>query len=321
MSRHFLKRLLTQMLWIRSFEEKIAEKYPEQEMRCPVHLSIGQEAVAVGACAALKQTDVVFSGHRAHAHYLAKGGDPYGLIAEIYGRESGCSRGRGGSMHLIDLKVNFLGSVPIVASILPIATGVAYAEKMNRKDTVTTAFLGEAAIEQGVFHEIVNFATLKKLPIIYVCENNLYAVYTPLSERQPNRSITKLVEGHGIHVFSADGNNVLKVYETMKKAVRYVRVGRGPVFIEFTTYRWREHCGPNFDNYIGYRSEKEFLEWKETDPVVRLKRHLENEAILTNDEFRALIQQLSQEIEEVFQKVKSSPLASKLINATDVYAQ
>lgn len=309
------------MLKIRLLEEKIAEKYPEGEMRCPVHLSIGQEAIAVGVCAHLKQTDFVMSGHRAHAHFLAKGGDSFSLIAEIYGRKSGCANGRGGSMHLVDLDVNFLGSTPIVASSIPVATGVAFAEKMKGTKNITVVFFGEAAIEEGVTHEALNFASLKKLPILYVCENNLYSVYTHLRERQPARSISQLVAGHGVTVFSGNGNNIIEVYSTAKKAMSFLRTGQGPVFLEFATYRWREHCGPNYDNQIGYRTEKEFQIWKKTDPVAKLKSYLVKQKILSVQEITNWNNQIGAEIETLFQKVKFSPLAHLPVTENDVYAK
>jgi len=166
------------MLRIRMVEEAIADRYAEQEMRCPVHLSIGQEAIAVGVCSALEFRDYVMSTHRGHAHYLAKGGDLKALLAEIYGRATGCASGKGGSMHLVDLSVNMLGTTPIVGSTLPVAVGTAFATRMRHQDNITVVFFGEGATEEGVFAESINFAALKRLPVIFVCENNLYSVYT-----------------------------------------------------------------------------------------------------------------------------------------------
>ena len=178
-------QLFESMVRIRQIEEAIADHYSEQEMRCPVHLSIGQEGAAVGVCAALRSSDMAMSGHRSHAHYLAKGGNLLAMIAEIYGRQTGCSGGRGGSMHLVDLAAGFMGAVPIVGSTIPIATGLAFAERQKGGSRLTVAFLGEAATEEGVFHESANFASLHQLPIVYVCENNLYSVYSPMQVRQP----------------------------------------------------------------------------------------------------------------------------------------
>ncbi len=305
------------MYRIRSIEEKIADLYGEQEMRCPVHLCIGQEAICAGVGNAIQQTDLMLSNHRAHGHYLAKGGDAFRMFAELYGKEAGCTKGRGGSMHLVDLSVNFLGSTPIVANIIPVATGVAFAEKMKGKKTVTVVFLGEAAIEEGAFHESLNFAVLKSLPILYVCENNLYSVYTPLADRQPKRSIMKLAAAHGASSYTADGNDVLEVYNCSQRVVDEIRSGRGPAFLEFPTYRHLEHCGPNFDNHIGYRTEKEYLMWKEKDPLTRFKRFAKHKQLL---EFDTLEKNIDREIDKIVTKAKSSPLSQTTVTEDQVYA-
>ena len=259
-------KLFYEMLKIRNVELKIAELYPEEEMRCPVHLSVGQEGVAVGVCTALKKRDKVLCGHRSHAYYLAKGGNLKGMLAEIYGKTNGCSKGYGGSMHLIDLNVNFMGSSAIVGNSLPIGAGLALTISIENSKKVSCIFFGEGCVEEGIFHETVNFCALNKLPVLFVCENNLYSVYSSLSVRQPkNRSIAKMVNAMGIKSFNADGNDVLKVYNIVSRELSKIRSGFGPRFIEFDTYRWREHCGPNFDNDIGYRTKKEFLRWKKKD--------------------------------------------------------
>src|SRR3989344_8671845 len=315
-----LKRLYKEMLRIRLVEECIAQKYGEQEMRCPVHLSIGQEAVAVGVCANLKRTDNVLSSHRAHAHFLAKGGNLYKMLAEIYGRQDGCCRGRSGSMYLIDKEVNFLGSIPIVASSIPVATGVAWTQNLRRTRNATVVFFGEAALEEGVTHEAINFAALKKIPILYICENNFYSVYTHINDRQPPRSIAGLIKGHGITTFTGDGNDAVNVYEMTTKALKIINAGRGPVFLEFVTYRWREHCGPRFDNHLGYRTEKEFQKWKKKDPIAGLQKYLLKHRISTPEEISSLNKILSKDLELVLQKVKVSPQPSKPVTEKDVYA-
>src|SRR3989344_6754137 len=291
-----MRNLYYHVLRIRLVEEKIADLYPEQEIRCPVHLCIGQEAVAAGVCLALTKEDAVLSGHRAHGHYLAKGGNLAAMLAELYGRETGCCRGRGGSMHLIDLLVNFLGSTPIVASSIPVATGVAWAYQLRGERRVVVSFMGEAACEEGVWHESLNFAALHKLPIIYVCENNLYSVYTPLKERQPARGLAGLAAAHGLKTFAGDGNDALEVYKMALAARQYALSGAGPVFVELTTYRMGAHCVPNLDNDLGYRTEAEFQEWQERDPVLRLEEQLRAAGV--NFEMARVREKIIREISE-----------------------
>ena len=263
-----LSELQTSMLRIRLVEESIANKYSEQKMRCPTHLSIGQEAIAVGVCSNLTNEDQVLSTHRAHAHYLAKGGCLNSMLAEIYGKVTGCSKGMGGSMHLIDKSVGFMGSTAIVGNTIPVAVGSALAMKIQEKKSISCVFFGDGATEEGVFYESVNFAIVRNLPVLFICENNLYSVYSGLEVRQPKeRRIFEMVRAAGIEANHGDGNNVLEVSSLVKAAKDKILLGEGPQFLEFDTYRWREHCGPNYDNDIGYREEKEFLEWKKRDPL------------------------------------------------------
>ena len=265
----FMKnKLYESMLRIRLVEESIANKYSEQKMRCPTHLSIGQEAIAVGVCANLTLQDQVLSTHRAHAHYLAKGGCLNSMMAEIYGKASGCSKGMGGSMHLIDTSVGFMGSTAIVANTIPVAVCLALEKKLTRKKSIACVFFGDGAIEEGAFYESVNFAIIHSLPILFICENNLYSVYSGLEVRQPvDRKIYKMVRAMGISAQHGNGNDVEEVARKVKHAKTMILKSGGPQFLEFDTYRWREHCGPNFDNNIGYREESEFLKWKKKDPL------------------------------------------------------
>ena len=263
-----LKNLYERMLKIRITEETITEKYSEWEIRCPTHLSIGQEAIASGVCGNLTNKDFVVSTHRCHAHCLAKGGNINKMIAEIYGKVTGCSAGKGGSMHLIDTSVRFMGSTAVVGNTIPVAVGLALSIQLKGTNNISCVFFGDGAIEEGVFYESVNFAVLKNLPVLFICENNLYSVYSPLGVRQPaNRKIHEMVKALGIEATSGNGNNVSEVHKMTNNAVEKIKVGKGPQFVEFSTYRWLEHCGPNYDNDIGYRTEQEFLEWKEKDPV------------------------------------------------------
>ncbi len=310
------------MLRIRLVEERIAALYPEQEMRCPVHLCIGQEAIAAGACAALERKDYVFSGHRSHGHYLAKGGDLKAMLAEIYGKATGCAGGKGGSMHLIDLEAGFLGSTPIVGSTIPIAVGAAFGSAMREEDRVTMVFLGDGAAETGVFYESLNFAALKKLPVIFVCENNLYSVYSPLQVRQPEgRPIAGIARALGIESIEDDGNDVELVYRVCSGAVKKARAGGGPSFFEFATYRWREHCGPEFDNHIGYRTEAEYLAWKQRCPIALLEAKVLRSGLASRAELDDVRCALDREIDAAVTFARQSPLPDAQLMSAHVVAE
>jgi pyruvate dehydrogenase E1 component alpha subunit len=318
LSAERLTTFYERMLRIRLVEEAIADHYGEGEMRCPVHLSIGQEAAAVGVCEALEVTDKVYSTHRCHAHYLAKGGDLKRMFAEICGKATGCIGGRGGSMHLMDVEKGMMASVPIVASSIPLAVGSALADKRQRNGKVTVVFVGDASIEEGVFYESANFAQLHQLPVIFVCENNLYSVYTHLRQRQPDRPLTNVALAHGMHAVHGDGNSVEEVFKLTSDAVARARAEQGPTFILLDTYRWREHCGPNFDNTIGYRAETEFQDWETRDPIRALHRHLGN--ALTADREKTVTAQITAEIEEARAFARSAPLPDPSQATLHVYA-
>lgn len=321
MDTEILKQLLSTMLRVRMVEERIAELYPEQEMRCPVHLCTGQEAIAAGVCINLSRGDCLLSAHRSHGHYLAKGGNLKAMMAELYGKVTGCSQGKGGSMHLVDLGVGFLGSTPIVGSTIPVAVGVAFGLVMRGDQRVTTIFFGEGATEEGVFHESINFAVLKNLPIVFVCENNLYSVYSPLSVRQPaGREVFSLAESHGVESYQADGNDVMEVYKLAERAIRKAREGGGPTFLEFKTYRWREHCGPLYDNDIGYRTEREFQEWRERCPIRLFKERLLRENVLCDKDVDLMVSKFKAEIEETVAFAKNSPFPAEKLLMEHIYA-
>lgn len=293
-----------QMLRIRRVEEALAKRYAEQEMRCPMHLCIGQEATAVGVISALEKNDHVFSGHRAHGHYLAKGGDLTRMIAELYGRATGCCEGRGGSMHLIDQTAGFMGSTPIVGGTVPIAVGAAWASRLQNKDRVICLFFGDGCFEEGVMHESMNFAALHQLPILFVCENNNYAVYTPLEERQPNRPIHGIAAAHGLNATCLDGNDVRAVHTAASEAVQQARAGKGPQFLELNTWRWREHCGPELDDHLGYRAAKANTAWLARCPVQLEAGHLE-----LDDASRQNIEDnIQREIDDAFNNALNAPL-------------
>jgi TPP-dependent pyruvate/acetoin dehydrogenase alpha subunit len=315
-----LRRLYEHMLRVRRVEEKIVELYPEQQMRCPVHLSIGQEAAAAGSCAALEKADHAYSTHRSHGHYIAKGGSLRAMMAELYGKATGCCKGLGGSMHLVDLSVGYMGSTPIVGSSIPIGVGDAFAATMQRKNRVVMVFFGEGATEEGVFHESVNFAVLKKLPVIFVCENNLYSVYSPMSVRQPaHREVYSVAQGHGIECRNGDGNDVALVHEITRGAVEKARSGGGPTFLEFKTYRWREHCGPNFDNNIGYRTEQEYLAWRKLCPLEAFEARYAGKGV-TASEMKEIGARIDREISDAVAFAKESPWPAADQMSQGVYA-
>lgn len=307
-SNEKLTELYRMMLRIRLVELKIEELYPQDEMKTPIHLCIGQEAVPAGVCVNMNKNDHVFSYHRGHGHYIAKGGDLKAMIAELYCKETGCSKGRGGSMHLVDTSVGFCGTSSIIGGSIPIATGAALSAYLQENNRISVVFFGDAALEQGVFYESVNFATLKKLPIIYVCENNLYSVCTPLNKRQPNNNIYYRAEGFSIPCFKVDGNNAVEVYTIAKEAIDRARKGNGPSFIECKTYRWRDHAGIGAHMGLGYRTQQELDYWMKKCPLNKIENLLFEKKILTDEKSEAFKTEINKEIKEAFEFAKTSPL-------------
>jgi acetoin:2,6-dichlorophenolindophenol oxidoreductase subunit alpha len=262
------------MVCIRVTEEKIAELLELNQIRCPTHLYTGQEAIAAGVCGALTREDYIFGGHRSHGHYLAKGGELNALMAELYGKVTGCSRGRGGSMHLIAEEVGLLGTVPLVSATIPIAVGAGLASKLRKDSKVSVAFFGDGATEEGHFHESLNLAAVQRLPVIFVCENNSYSSHMPLLDRRAEDNIYKSGEAHGIPGIRVDGNDVVVVYQAATEAVTRARAGLGPTLLECRTYRWRGHVGPALDIDVGVKRKDEMKEWLPKDPVARARTAL-----------------------------------------------
>jgi pyruvate dehydrogenase E1 component alpha subunit len=321
LERATARQLLKNMKRIRLVEEGIAARYHAGQMRCPTHLCTGQEAVAAGVGCVLDHDDLAVSTHRSHGHYLGKGGNLERMLAEIYGKSEGCSGGKGGSMHLIDESCGFMGSTSIVGGTIPVGTGLGLSLKLNGGDRVSCVFLGDGAAEEGVFYESLNFAALKKLPVLFLCENNLYSVYTPLAARQPaGRRLHQMVSAIGVPGSEGDGNDPQEVYLKTARAVEEIRAGGGPRFLEFSTYRWREHCGPDFDNHIGYRSEAEYLAWRERDPVACWEVRLTRDGILTQDALAALDAELEAEVAAAFRFAERSPFPDPALASQGVYA-
>jgi len=259
---------------IRRAEETIAGMVESGETRCPCHLSIGQEAIPAGVSAALSDGDTVWSGHRSHGHYLAQGGSLEALFAEVLGKTSGCSGGRGGSMHLIDAQHGILGTVPIVAGTIPLAAGAALAYKMRAEKHVAVAFFGDGALEEGSVHETLNLAALYKLPLVFLCENNLYSSHLHWSERRAADNLYQAGAFHSVRGERVDGNRVEDVYDAARRAVAGARSGTGPWFLECRTFRWRGHVGASTDQDVGVRRRGELAEWLERDPLGYVEQQL-----------------------------------------------
>ena len=322
LSNEIKLELLRRMILIRAVEETIAARYKEQKMRCPTHLCTGQEAVSAAVGLALDIKDTVVSTHRAHGHYIGKGGDIKKMLAEIYGKKTGCSNGKGGSMHLIDKSVGFMGSTAIVGGTIPIGVGLALSFNLKNTGQISCVFLGDGATEEGVFYESVNFATLKNLPVLFICENNFYSVYSPLKVRQPRgRKIYEMAKAIGIDAEYGDGNNVMEVFNKVSAAIKKIRNGEGPYFFEFSTYRWREHCGPNFDNDLGYRTIDEYSSWKEQDPLLLMESHLIENNILSADDVRKISDEQQQIVDEAFVFAEESPFPKSEEIYTNVYCE
>jgi pyruvate dehydrogenase E1 component alpha subunit len=296
------------MIRIRMVEETIADLYPEGEMRTPTHFSIGQEAVAVGVCAALRRDDVVYSGHRCHAHYLAKGGDLLGMVAELHGREAGCAQGRGGSVHLNDPDAGFVASSAILGQTMATAVGSAMAFKMDHLDRVAVTFFGDGTVEEGIFHESLNFAVVKRLPVLFVCENNGYSTHTRLEVRQPvSVPIHARAASYGMVSARIDGNDVFAVFAAAREGVERLRQGEGPSFLECMTYRWREHVGPLWDYDKGYRTKAEVDEWIARCPIKRAAERLVAEGLWSMEEVERVGRDCRDEVNRAVAAAKGAP--------------
>lgn len=289
-----LSRLLRQMLLIRRFEEKSAELYSAMKIRGFLHLYIGEEAVAVGVMEALTPEDAVVATYREHGQALARGMSPKAIMAEMYGKQEGCSRGRGGSMHLFDAATRFYGGNAIVGGGLPLCLGLALADKMQGKARVSCCFFGDGAVAEGEFHESMNLASLWKLPVLFVCENNLYAMGTAIRYTQAVQDLASKGAGYGVLSAAVDGMDLLAVEEAARKAAEYVRQGNGPYFLECRTYRFRPHS--MFDPEL-YRTRAEVEEWKKRDPILLLSKRLKDDGLFNDQEMASLERDVTNEVE------------------------
>lgn len=308
---------LRDMLRIRVAEEFVGQLSKSGEAKCPCHLGIGQEAVAVGVSAQLKSSDRVFGAHRSHSHYLALGGGLTELFGEVLGKEIGSSKGMGGSMHLYGPEVGFHGSVPIVGATIPIATGAGLACKMDGKGAVAVSYFGDGAAEEGLLHESLNMAAILKLPVLFVCENNLFASHLDIHLRQPQNTVARFAKAHEVRAHTIDGNDVVAVSRATEDLVGRARRGEGPGFLEAVTYRWRGHVGANEDIDVGVRRQPEELAaWKRRDPVRRLADSLMERGALAADGISRITSEIRAECDGALARARQAgyPPVSNLLD-------
>lgn len=307
-------RLYRAVRRIRRVEEEVARIYPSDKIKSPVHLSIGQEGIAVGVCDPLEPRDAVSGTYRGHATYLAKGGDLNAMMAELFGKDTGCARGKGGSMHLVDMKANVLGCSAVVGTTVPVAAGFAMAQKMRKTCAVVACFLGDGASEEGCFPETLNFAALHKLPVIFVCENNGFAIHEPLAKRWATTKLCERVRTYGIPATRFADSDTVKIRDHIANALPAMRKGSGPIFIECLTWRWREHVGPGEDYDAGFRAKADLAKWQKKDPVVVLAKKLDKKLKAKIDA------EIEAELESAVNFAETSPWPDAKELYSDVFA-
>jgi acetoin:2,6-dichlorophenolindophenol oxidoreductase subunit alpha len=312
------KAMLQQMILVRAFEEKLEELYQRKAMYGSTHSYRGQEAIAVGVCAALERNDLIASYHRGTGHLVAKGADLYTLLCECMGREDGYSKGRGGKMHMGDMAFGFIGNTGTVGGTVPTATGAALAAKTRGTKEVVVSFFGDGGANQGVVHESMNIAGVWKLPVIYVCENNQYAMTVSLEKSVAVKQLSVRAAAYGFEGITIDGNDVEAVYDSTQAAVAKARSGGGSTFLECMTYRWDGHFGG--DPGTGYRSKEEIESWKQKCPIKRLKEKLIHEGGLSEDEFARMSAQAYAELADLAKRVEAAPLPKKEVDLNSIYA-
>lgn len=315
----FLLSLYRKLFLIRCVQDKIAELYSQDKMRCPVHLCNGQEAIHVGVCANLSIKDYIVGYYRSHGHFLAKGGDPNKLFAELYGKTGGALGGRGGSMLLADSTIGMMGSSALVAGGIPMAVGLALASKMRGENKVAISFFGDAAVEEGVFHESLNFASLKKLSVIFICENNFYAVMSPIAHRQPSDAIVRFATSHCMPGVQVDGNDVLAVFTAVKKAIHRARSGEGPTLIECRTNRLRGHI-ESFLLTTENRSSAEIQKAKLNDPLNKFIDYLTIEKKIKKNVLAKIENEIRKEINQAVVFAERSPFPKPSTMTDHVYS-
>jgi TPP-dependent pyruvate/acetoin dehydrogenase alpha subunit len=309
------ERFYRSLYRIRRVEEEIARVYPSDKITSPVHLSIGQEAISVGVCEALRDQDVIFGTYRSHACFLAKGGSLRGMIAELYGKASGVAKGKAGSMHLIDTSAGVMGASAVVASSISQAVGYAMAIRMRQEPRVVVCFFGDGAVEEGTFHESLNFAALKRLPVLFVCENNFYAIHSRQRDRQAVGDICQLARAHGLQAEQFEQQDPYRIYARTAEIVEQLRSGdSGPMLLECCCYRWFEHVGPGEDYAAGYRDRQEAEPWIKQDALAQVAAHL------PADERGQIEQEVEREIRDAFEFAERSAYPSADELYTDLVA-
>jgi pyruvate dehydrogenase E1 component alpha subunit len=317
LSKEKFVEMYKRMLEIRFFEEKVFDLYAQNLVPGTIHLYLGEEAVAVGVCSVLRKDDYITSTHRGHGHCIAKGAELKQTMAEILGKKTGYCKGKGGSMHIADFKIGMLGATAVVGAGLPIAVGAGLSAKLRKTDQVVACFFGEGASNQGTFHESINMASIWKLPVIFVCENNLYAMGTRQSRVMAIENVADRAVAYGIPGVVVDGNDVLAVYEATQRAVERARKGEGPTLIECKTYR---HKGHSRVDPAKYRPKEEVEEWLAKDPIKRFKEKLLQTNTLTESEIQQIEKEVSDEIEEAVKFAMESPYPAPEEALEDVYA-
>lgn len=312
--------LYRQMLEIRRTEEQLAKAHQAGLIPGACHTYVGQEAIATGVCAHLTHDDAVFSTHRGHGHALAKGVPPREVMAELFGRVTGCSRGRGGSMHLFAPEVGMMGTSGIVGPCILQATGAGYSARLLNNGTVGVAFFGDGASNNGAFHEGLNLAAIWDLPVIFVCENNLYATEVPFSYATRNTDMAERARTYGMNAFSVDGNDVLAVYAAAGEGVRRAREGEGPTFLDCKTYRTRAHS-EGMPSLGTYRTQEELDAWKARDPITTYGARLLAEGVASENDFAQIEREVVALVEESFTFAKSSPYPDAATVAEHIFSQ
>lgn len=319
-SEKLLGDMLRKMILIRKAEEKIAEHVETGKIQCPCHLGIGQEAVGTAVAMVMRDTDRAFGAHRSHTHFLALNENTFSLFAEVLGKYDGCSHGMGGSMHIVDNAKGFKGSVPIVGATIPIATGGGLAAKMDKTGDIAISYFGDGACEEGVLHESLNMASVMNLPVLYVCENNLFSSHLHIDLRQPSNTTARFAQAHRIKNATVDGNDVVGMFTLLQKEILEIRQTNSPYFLEAFTYRWRGHVGHREDIDVGVKRGDDLKAWKQRDPIKRLVMSMIAVDIFTEKQYSQLLEEVQEKVEADWILADKAPYAQEDFLFKPVYS-